>query len=65
MKLDSKALQAAGLSYIRSAASAAVALYLAGQTDPKVLLNAFIGGLIGPLARALNPKDKAFGITAK
>lgn len=57
-------LQSAAGSYIRAALSSVVALYLAGQTDPKVLANAFIAGLIGPLAKALNPKDKAYGIGA-
>lgn len=57
-------LQSAAGSYIRAALSSVVALYLAGQTDPKVLVNAFLAGLIGPLAKALNPKDKAYGIGA-
>lgn len=56
-------ISAAG-SYARAAAASVVALYMAGQTDPKVLLNAFIAGLVGPLAKALNPKDKAYGIGA-
>ena len=62
--MDSKTLQAAGASYLRAAASAAVALYMSGITDPKTLLNAFIAGLVGPLAKALNPKDKSYGIGA-
>jgi hypothetical protein len=38
---------------------------MAGQTDPKVLLNAAIAGLVGPLAKALNPNDSSYGITKK
>ena len=57
-------LQSAAGSYIRAALASVVALYMAGQTDPKVLVNAFIAGLVGPLAKAVNPKDKAYGIGA-
>jgi hypothetical protein len=54
-------LQAAGLSYLRAAVSCAAALYMSGITDPKTLINAFVAGLLGPLMRAMNPSDKAFG----
>lgn len=57
-------LQAAGASYLRAAAAAVAALYMSGVTDPKTLLNAFVAGLVGPLAKALNPKDKSYGIGA-
>lgn len=53
---------AAGLSYLRAAASCAAALYMSGITDPKTLANAFIAGLLGPLLRGLNHSDKTFGI---
>lgn len=49
-------------TYLRASAASVVALYMSGITDPKTLLNAFIAGLIGPLAKAVNPKDKAYGI---
>lgn len=55
-------LMAAGLSYLRAAASCAAALYMSGITDPKTLANAFIAGLIGPLLRSLNTSDKSFGV---
>jgi hypothetical protein len=54
-------LLAAGLSYLRAAASCAAALYMSGITDPKTLANAFVAGLLGPLLRAMNPRDKTFG----
>jgi hypothetical protein len=38
---------------------------MSGITDPKTLANAFIAGLVGPLAKALNPKDTSIGIGAK
>lgn len=55
-------LIAAGKSYLRHAAACAGALYLSGITDPKVLANAFIAGLIGPLLKALQPSEGQFGI---
>jgi hypothetical protein len=64
LKLNAQ-LKAAGLSYIRAALSAAGALYISGITDPKVLANAFIAGLVGPLLKALAPNEKQFGIGSK
>lgn len=58
-------LIAAGKSYLRAAAAGVGALYLAGITDPKVLANAFIAGLIGPLLKALQPSEKQLGVGAK
>lgn len=55
-------LIAAGKSYLRHAAACAGALYLSGITDPKVLANAFIAGLIGPLLKALQPSEGQFGV---
>jgi len=57
-----KKLQAAAASYARTAASAAIAMYMAGHTDPKSLGMAAVGAVAGPLLRALNPKDTAFGV---
>jgi hypothetical protein len=58
-------LKAAALSYIRAALSCVGALYLSGVTEPKVLVNAFIAGLIGPLIKAVSPNEKQLGIGAK
>ena len=58
-------LKAAGLSYLRAAISCVGALYMSGITDPKVLANAFIAGLIGPLLKAVAPNEKQFGLGAK
>ena len=52
---------AAGMSYLRAAASCAAALYMSGISDPKTLANAFVAGLLGPFLRAISPNDKAFG----
>ena len=58
-------LKAAALSYLRAALSCVGALYLSGISDPKVLANAFIAGLIGPVLKAVDPKQKEYGIGAK
>jgi len=60
-----KQLIAVGKSYLRSAAACVAALYLSGISDPKVLANAFIAGLIGPLLKALQPSEKEIGIGSK
>lgn len=52
-------------SYARSVLSAAVALYLAGVTDPVQLLSALAAGLLPVAIRAINPKDVAFGRIAE
>lgn len=54
---------AIGKSYLRAAAAGVLALYMSGITDPKVLANAFIAGLIGPLLKALQPSEGQFGVT--
>ena len=62
--MNKEQLVAAVGSYIRAALASVVPLVMAGQTDPAVLANAFIAGLVGPLAKGVNPKDKAYGIGA-
>jgi len=59
-----KQLQAAAASYARTAVSAALGMYMAGHTDAKSIGMAAIGAVAGPLLRALNPKDGAFGVGA-
>jgi len=49
-------------SWLRASAAAVLAMYMAGITDPKVLANAFVAGLLGPLVKALQPNEKEFGI---
>jgi hypothetical protein len=60
-----KQLKAAALSYLRAALSCVGALYLSGISDPQVLANAFIAGLIGPLLKAAAPNEKQLGIGAQ
>lgn len=63
--MNKEQLQAAAGTYLRAAIASVAALYLSGITDPKTLLNAALAGLVGPLAKALNPKDASYGIGAK
>ena len=60
-----KQLEAIALSYVRAAAAAVAALYMAGVTDPRTLANAFIAALIGPVLKAIDPKSKEFGVGKK
>ncbi len=63
--MNKKQLEAAAYSYGRAALASVAALYISGITDPKILANAFLAGLIGPLLKALQPTEKQFGIGAK
>jgi len=58
-------LISAGMSYLRAALAAVVALAMAGITDPKVLANAFVAGLLGPILKAVDPKQSEYGVGAK
>lgn len=61
LKLREQAI-AAAKSYARAAVASAAALYMSGISDPKILANAFIAGLIGPLLKALQPSEGQFGV---
>ena len=63
--MNRKQIEAAAYSYGRAALASVAALYISGIPDPKVLANAFIAGLIGPLLKAVQPNEKQFGIGAK
>jgi hypothetical protein len=45
--------------------AAALALYLAGVTDPKTLAMAGVAAIAPVILRTLNPNDKSFGLTGK
>ena len=62
--MDMNTLKSAGATWLRASVAAVVALYMSGISDPKTLANAFVAGLVGPLAKALNPKDKSYGLGA-
>jgi hypothetical protein len=60
---ETEKLKQIGLSYFRAAATAVIALYMAGQHDPKVLASAFVAGLVGPVLKALDTNSPEFGRT--
>lgn len=64
-KMNKKQLEAAAMSYVRAALASVAALYMSGIQDPKVLANAFIAGLIGPILKALQKSEKQYGLGAK
>jgi hypothetical protein len=56
---EAKALVA---SWARSFLAASLALYMAGETDPKTLGMAGAAAVIPVIIRWLNPNDSAFGL---
>jgi hypothetical protein len=58
---DKEKAKQIALSYLRAAAASVVALYTAGQHDPKVLATAFLAGLVGPILKALDKSAPEFG----
>lgn len=62
--MDLKTLKSMGGSWIRASLAAVIALYTAGETDPKTLALAFVAGIVGPAAKFLNPKDASYGLGA-
>ena len=61
--MDIKTLKQVGLTYARAAGAAVVAMYMAGETDPKKLAYAFIAGVVGPAAKYFDKSAKEFGVT--
>lgn len=57
----SKEAKAILASYGRSVLGAAIALYMAGVTDPADLWTALVAAVAPVALRAINPNDKAFG----
>jgi hypothetical protein len=53
------------LSWFRAAAAAAVALYLAGETDLKTLSMAALAGAAGPILKWLDSSATEFGRSAQ
>lgn len=58
-------LKQVSLTWFRASAAAAIALYLAGETDLKVLGTAALAGFLGPVLKWLDPSAKEFGKTKK
>ena len=52
-------------SWARSFMAAALALYMAGVTDPKDLAMGGVAAVAPVILRWLNPNDQSFGLTGK
>jgi hypothetical protein len=63
--MDINTLKEAGATWLRASLAAVAALYMSGISDPKILVNAFIAGLLGPAAKFVNPKDPSYGFGSK
>lgn len=61
-KTNKEKLASAAGTYFRAAFAAVVALAMAGETSPEVLINAFIAGFAGPALKFVNPKFTEYGI---
>lgn len=57
--------QAVLATYLRAGIAAVIALYLAGETDPKKLGMAAVAAIAGPVLKWLDPKAKEFGRGSK
>jgi hypothetical protein len=58
-------VKAVAASWARSFMAAALALYMAGVTDPKTLAMAGVAAVAPVILRWLNPQDKNFGVTGQ
>lgn len=59
-------LKAALWSYLRASVAAVGAMLLAGIEDPaQITLSALLGGILGPLIKALDPNQDEYGIGAR
>jgi hypothetical protein len=54
-------LKQLALTWFRAAAAAVVALYIAGETNPKTLGAAALAGMAGPVLKWLDPSATEFG----
>jgi hypothetical protein len=60
-----KEMKALAASWARSFLAAALAMYMAGISDPKTLALGGIAALAPVILRWLNPKDASFGSKGK
>lgn len=60
--MDKKQLEAIAMTYLRAAAAAVAALYMADPNRPlKEYLAAGIAAIAGPILKAVDPKATEFG----
>lgn len=60
-----KTTKAVLATYLRAGVAAVLALYLAGETDPKKLSTAALAAVAGPVLKWLDPKSTDFGRGSK
>lgn len=60
-----KEIKALAASWARSFLAAALAMYMAGISDPKTLALGGVAALAPVILRWLNPKDASFGSKGK
>ena len=60
-----KELKETAASWARGFLAAALAMYMAGITDPKTLAMGGVAAIAPVVLRWLNPKDASFGIKGK
>lgn len=58
-------VKAMAASWARSFMAASLALYMAGEQDPKTLAMAGAAAVAPVILRWLNPKDQSFGLLGK
>ena len=58
--MNKKKLEAIASTYLRAAVAAVIALYMAGETNPKNLATAALAAVAGPVLKALDPKSTEF-----
>jgi hypothetical protein len=59
--MNTEKLVAIAGTYLRAAIAAVLALYLAGESNPKNLLMAGIASVAAPILKALDPTEAAYG----
>jgi hypothetical protein len=60
-----KDIKGMAASWARSFLAAALAMWMAGITDPKTLAMGGVAAIAPVILRWLNPKDAAFGVKGK
>jgi hypothetical protein len=63
--MNKEKLTAIVITYLRAGIASVLALYLAGETDPKKLATALVAAVAGPVLKALDPKAPEFGRGSK
>jgi len=63
--MNKEKLTAIATTYLRAGIASVLALYLAGETDPKKLGTALVAAVAGPVLKALDPKAPEFGRGSK